>query len=314
MRARSVPLGSMFAWISSTFRLVFNNMGDMALASLLSLLVALACYLPLFGWMIKVVATQGTAGMLTIDKDPMYWVCYAVSALVGLVVMAPMLAGWMRMCAAADRGEAAGATQVFSVLYDTPRWLRLLGMSLLVGLVVLVVGALLYLVFGDAFRALVAIQESNNAAMLGGQRPPPVDGAMVGQIFKLYAVVLPILLVLQVAYMIAAAEIGLTENSAVGALGDSVLGILRNLVKLIVFGLCMLIFFIIFAFVAAMVIGVAMMALMAVNQVLAIVMVFIMYIAILLTMYPLAFAFNFYMWKDMLGDAAEGAAGNAVAA
>jgi len=53
MRARSIPFGSMFAWIPATFRLVGNNAGAMVAASLIMLLAGVVLMAPVFYFMFK---------------------------------------------------------------------------------------------------------------------------------------------------------------------------------------------------------------------------------------------------------------------
>jgi len=302
MRARSIPFGSMFAWIPSTFRLVMNHIGAMVIATLLTLLTTIACYLPLLGWMFKSVMADGMPGLITAQQGTTYWVMYGISMLLSVVVMGPVMAGWMRMSAAADRGEAITGTQVFALFADSERWIQLLILAVLVIAVGLAFAGVLYLLFGDAFRAIIAMQEAQNAALLGGGKPPPPNMGAFGQIFLLYALALPVFVLLQVSYFVGVAEIGLRQAPATGAFVDAVLGVLRNLVKLLIFGFCLFIGFVIAFVLIVLVIGLVVAALSFINATLAVVAAGLFYIASLLFFYPLMFASNFYVWKDMLGD------------
>lgn len=301
MRARSISFGSMFAWIPSTFRLVLNHIGGMATGTLLTLLAMILCYLPLFGWMANAVMGKGMAGLVTVQQESTYWVLYGISMLLALLLMSAILSGWMRLCAAADRGEAVSGMQVFAVFGDRARWLQVLLLSVLVGVVCVAFGGVLYLLFGDAFRAIVAMQEAQNAAILGGASPPPPNMAALGQIFLLYALALPFFIVMQTAYFVGVADISLAGSPAPRAFGDALLGVLRNLLKLVLFGICVVVLFI----VAFMLIGVVLMllvvALSMVSQVLGAIVGVLLYLGFLLVFYPLMFAGNYFMWKDMLG-------------
>jgi hypothetical protein len=68
----------------------------------------------------------------------------ACALLLTMAVMAPVTAGWMRMCHSADRGAPVSPMQLFSVFRDFPTWGRLLAYVLMI---IAVTAALLLLLY-----------------------------------------------------------------------------------------------------------------------------------------------------------------------
>ena len=115
MRARSVPMGSMFGWIPATFRMVFGHFGAMALAALMTLLVAMVCTAPIIYFDIRqMMPMLGSPGVAQMELTSTFWMIYIACVLLATVVMTPMMAGWMHMCHSADRGQVVSPMQIFS--------------------------------------------------------------------------------------------------------------------------------------------------------------------------------------------------------
>ena len=205
MRARSIPFGSMFAWIPATFRLVGNNAGAMVAASLIMLLAGVVLMAPVFYFMFKSMLTGlGAPGVPQPQDMTAFWIAYAICIVAGLLLFPPMLAGWFRLCAGADSGHGVAATQILSVYGDGATWVRLIAFAFVAMLSYALVFGLMYLVFHGAFDELLAMQAAQQAALATGAPPPPPSMALLGQIFALYAVMLPTMFVLQFIYMVIA--------------------------------------------------------------------------------------------------------------
>ena len=314
MRARSVPFGSMFAWIPATFRLVAGNFGALAVATVLTLLVGLLMAAPFLFYMFQSLPALGSPGVPMPQDMTGFWVAYGVFIIASLVVMPPLLAGWFRLCAAADRGEAISGTQVLAAYRDGGAWARLLVFVLLGTLMYALVVGVMFLLFRGAFTGLIELQAANEAALATGAAPPPPDMALLAQVMIMYVVLLPTMFVLQFVYMVGLAEVALRTTSAVAAFAEAFGGVLRNLLKLLLLmfivgaiaGVLMTILVLVFALLAA--------ALSFVSPVLSMVVIGLAYLVLLLVMYPLMFAGNYFVWKDMLGGDGPAPEAGAVAA
>jgi hypothetical protein len=301
MRARNVSIGSMFAWIPATFRLVRNNIGAMMLASLIMLLGVMVLMSPLFYFEFKMFSSLSAGGMRSPGEMTGFWIAYVLCIGASLVLVPPMIAGWFRICADADSGRAVSGSQVLGAYGDGGTWLRLIGLGLVLMLVYALVIGLLFLAFRGPFTELVAMQAAQQAALATGGQPPPPSPALLGQIFLIYMLALPTLLVLQFIYMVAFAEVSLRPTPVLAALGEATQGVLRNLLKLLLLMFCVGMIAMFAMFLVALVLGVIAAVLMLVSKVLGLIAIGLLYMAFALLLYPVMFAGNYYVWKDMLG-------------
>jgi hypothetical protein len=311
MIVRSVGLGPMFGWIPSTFRLVSRNFGAMAVATLITLLFAGLMVLPMMLAVFKSLTGLGAPGVPVTPPDmTLFWVMYGVTILVGIVVGPPLLAGWFRLCDAADRGVAPSGTTILSPYRDGGTWLRLIVVVLLAALLYLVLFGLAFLVFRGAFTEIAAMQ----AAQLAGRQPPPPSPAMLGSIFGMYVVMMPLLFLLQLVYMVALAEAALRPTGAVQAFLGALQAVGRNAFKLLLFMLCLFMGFGAVFGIVAVVFAILAGVLALVSPVLMGAAIALLYIVLLLVIYPLMFAGNYYAWKDLLAEGVPPAVPSAVAA
>ena len=299
MIARSVGLGPMFGWIPATFRLVSRNFGAMVVATLLTLLLGLLVALPMAFVMFKSLSGLGAPGVPVAPTDlTLFWVMYGVTVLVGLLLAPPLLAGWFRLCDAADRGVRPAGSTVLSPYRDGGTWVRLVGFALLGALLYLAFFALMFLLFRGVFTEIAAMQ----AAQLAGAAPPPPSPAMLGKIFLMYVVMMPLLFLLQFVYMVGLAEVSLRPTGPVQALLGALQAVLRNAFKLLLLMICLGMVAGFVGAIVAIVFAVLAAVLAMLSPVLMAVVVGVVYIALLLVIYPLMFAGNYYAWKDLLGE------------
>ncbi|MEO8160706.1 MAG: hypothetical protein ABI588_04745, partial [Arenimonas sp.] len=156
-------------------------------------------------------------------------------------------------------------------------------------------------VFRGTFTGLLAMQAAQLAAGASGQPPPPPDMALLGGIFLMYAVMLPVMFLLQFVYMIGLAEVSLRSTPVLVAFKDALAAVLRNALKLLVFLFVLGIVAVVVMFVLVLVVVLVVAAASLVSKTLGLVLAVLLYVPILLVMYPLLFASNYVAWKSMLG-------------
>jgi hypothetical protein len=295
----------MFSWIPSTFSLVRRNFGAMAVATIITLLGALLMMVPMVVVMFHSLAGLGAPGVpLPQDMTP-FFIAYGVGILVGLLLMPPLLAGWFRLCAAADRGESVSGAQILAPYREGDTWLRLVVYALLALISYVVVLAVLLLPFHGLFNEMLAMSAAQHAALATGGQPPPPSFAMIGQIMLLYVVVLPTMFVLQFIYMVGFAEVSLRPTSPVRAFADAAGGMLRNLLKLLLLMICvgMGAGAVIFAvMLVVMLLGAVLSLIPGIGPIFMVVLMLVFELVLMLLIYPLMFGGHYYVWKGMLGD------------
>jgi hypothetical protein len=299
MNARSVGLGPMFGWIPATFRLVSRNFGAMVVASLLTFLLGALMALPMLLAVFKSLSGLGSPGVPVTPPDlTLFWVMYGVTILVALLLGPPLLAGWFRLCEAADRGVRPSGSTVLSPYRDGGTWVRLVLLALLATLLYVLFFALMFLLFRGVFTELATMQ----AAQLAGGTPPPPSPAMLGKILLMYVVMMPLLFLLQFVYMVGLAEVSLRPTGPVQAFLGAAQAVLRNAFKLLLLMICVGMVAGVIGAIVAVVLAVLAAVLALLSPVLMGVAIAVIYLAVLLVAYPLMFAGNFYAWKDLLGE------------
>jgi hypothetical protein len=162
--------------------------------------------------------------------------------------------------------------------------------------------ALIGFAFRGAFEGLIEMQAAQNAAMLGGPPAPPPSMDVLGGIFLMYAVMLPLMFLLQFVYMVGLAEVSLRSTPVLVAFKDSCVAVARNSLKLLLFMLALMFVGGVLAFVVGLVLALLIAATAFISQTASIVLLVALYIPILLVIYPLMFAGHYVVWKSMLGD------------
>ena len=301
MSASSVGVGAMFAWIPATFRMVSRHFGAMALATTLTFLLGILMALPLLLVMFNSLSGLGSPGVPVAPADlRMFWIAYALTIVVGMVLMPPMLAGWFRLCRAADQGALPSGLVVLEPYRDGATWARLLLYSLLGMLMYLLAFGLIFLAFRGVFMEIATMQ----AAQLAGGTPPPPSVAMIGKILLMYAVLLPTMMLLQFVYMVGLAEVSLRPTPALQAFLGSLQAVGRNALKLLLFVFCLYLGFGAVLTVVVLLLVLLGVVLALVSPVLMGIVMALFYVLLLLVLYPLMFSGNYHAWRDLLGGGA----------
>jgi hypothetical protein len=274
MTARHVPLGSMYRWISGALRLLWAHPAALFGASALMLIF------------------------------------YAVMVALNVVVMPPLVTGWMRLLDKLSTGQGGGAMELLAPFRDGAAWKRGIGYTLLFGLVSLLVLALFVAALWTPVMTMMAQVAASQAAIAAGVEAPRVGFPTA--LLLAYPLFLLAIGFLQTAYFVGFAELALrTATPVSAALGGGLSGVGRNAWGLIVYIVSLLIGGLLLMLVVGLVLGLMMAALMMVSPVLMTVAVFALYVPLLLLMYPLMNAWAYLAWRDMLGDDVEREVGGA---
>lgn len=300
MSSRSVSLSAMFGWIPETFRLVGRGLPSFAGASALTIVLGFAMMIPV--WLITGLNPMDPASSAMMATQPaaMLGKMLGASTLVlvlYLTLYPPIVLGWARLCRRVDEGTGASALDIFSPYREGATWIRSIGLAL----AVLLVFALVLVLFALAFWGTIMQLVQSVAAQHAGATPslPAGLGALVLGYFLLIAVIV----LLQWMQMIAFTEVGLRPTGVLAALGRAIAGLLANVLKLLVFGFCLFVAFLVLMVVFIVLVTVFGSALSLLGPKSLMVGVFLIEMPLLLVMYPLMFAGGYCMWKSLLGDA-----------
>jgi hypothetical protein len=215
------------------------------------------------------------------------------SMLVGLLLV-PLYAGYLQVLDAAERGLPARALDIFKPYRQGEAW-RLLGYGLAM---ILVYVALFAIINAAAGGGIPSWYVQTLTAQASHQPPPPLPVG-IGSAMALSVVVV---IFMMGFYAISLGQIALRQRSVSGAIGDGMIGALKNVLPLIVFAVCAILAEIVLLIV--FLIAAAMLALIAslVGGWLVLVLLVPLYIALLLAIFTAMFGVMYYLWRDVCGD------------
>lgn len=304
MSVQSVSLNTMFGWIVDSFKALKNNFASLTGASAITLVLGFLMFLPMWAVMFANIKQRMADGGMPVGGLPMsgdltlFYSMYGVTIVVGLLVFPPMLVGWFRLCQDIDQGRPIRALDILNGYKDRELWMRSVSFALLAFVMYIAVFALFGLVFWGVISDFMQQAAAQQAAAISGAQYAP---SFPLGFFLAYFCFLGVALVLNFIYMLGFGEIALRTTPVFEALQLALLGVLKNLLKLIVFlfltfsiaGIALVIF--------AIVLGLLVAVLSLIHPAIGIIIAVLIYIPFLLCLYPLMFAGSYFLWKSVLG-------------
>lgn len=230
----------------------------------------------------------------------------ALTTLLAVALLGPLMGGYLRVIDASERGESAHASDVLAPFRDARDAQRMIGFSLLMLLVQLGALSLLLALFGGALQELqawyVGVVELLQQATpeQPAQLPPPPEG--LGGLFSLGGL---FALFVAAVFAIGFGQVVLRGRGIGAAAVDGLAGAARNLLPLLLM-----------AAVAVAVLTAAGMALLLVTGLLGLLhpllgaLVFLpLYMLFVLVAYVAMFGVMYHLWRDVAGEAPPPAAG-----
>jgi hypothetical protein len=235
--------------------------------------------------------------------NPMVFVgIMAGSLLFGLLVV-PLYAGYLQVIDAAEHGLPARARDIFKP-YRQGEALRLIGYGL--ALVVIYV-AIVGIVIIAAGSGIASWYMQVLTAQAHHQPPPglPHGFGIAMALFTVFG------LFMMGCYSISLGEVALRRRGVFNAIGDGLLGALKNLLPLIVLAVSLIVAWIIVVIAIAIVVLLLALIGKLVGAWLTLVLVIPLYIAMMLMIFAIMFGVMYYLWRDVCSD--DGASGVAPA-
>ena len=266
---------------------VFGGAGFLLLAALLPSLVTLPIQF--------LSASAGTT------LNPVVMVGIMAGAMLIGLLLVPLYAGYLQVIDAAERGLPARARDIFQP-YRQGQALRLIGYGLALILVYVV---MIGVVIAAAGSGIASWYMQVLSAQANHQPPPglPHGFAVAMALFTVFG------LFIMGFYSISLGQVALRGRGVFNAVGDGLLGALKNLLPLLVLAFGLVVAWVVA--VIAIVIVVLLLALLGklMGVWLMLVLVIPLYIALILLMFAIMFGVMYYLWRDVCGgDNASGAA------
>lgn len=228
-----------------------------------------------------------------------------------LLVMGPLSAGYLRLLQAGEAGVPTRANAIFDIFNDRGTVARVIGLLLALFAIVLVLLAAVMAVFGaDFFMQVAAVMEAleNQSSGTAPALPPMPSGlgALMGLVFILG-------MFFNGAYAIAMGQVALGGRSVGQALGDGLLGALRNLLPLLVLSIVGTVLGFVALLVLGLVVGVLVVVGGLVHPALGMALAAPVYLAMMVMLYVVMFGIMYCIWRDVCGGQPDAGSGHEVA-
>ena len=241
-------------------------------------------------------------GLLAIEGGTAQLVASTLVSVPLLVLMAALMAGYLRVIDAVESGRPASATGVFSVFGDSTVWMRAIGVLLALALLqYLLIGGLVALLAPEAGRWYLESLEATAAAA-----DPAAQMAAPAGFGRALAIFLVVAVLVYAAQAISLGQVALRNRGVGEALRDGFAGALRNALPLALLLLISLAVMIVVIVVLAVVVlaGTALAAAGGTGllMLLGIVIGVPLYLAFLVVMLVVSCGVMYFMWRDVCGD------------
>lgn len=230
----------------------------------------------------------------------------AISILFGLLIL-PLYAGYLQLVDAAERGLPAHAGDIINP-YRDGKALRVIGYGVAMMAIYLAMLAIVIVSTGGGFAHWymeVLTAQANH------QAPPAAlpDGFWITVLLLLMLVT-----VMMGFYSIGLGQVTLGNRSVFGAIGDGLVGALKNLLPLLMLIVALILTWI----VVAICFGILAILLALISKLVGPWLMFVLiipfYIALVLVVFTAMFGVMYHLWRDVCGDDAVTGAAEAIAA
>ncbi len=240
-----------------------------------------------------------------IEPGNMRWI-FALSLIAGLLVV-PLYAGYLQVIDAAERGQPVRARDIFAP-YRQGDALRLIGYGLAMLVVYAAAVALVVVATGGGiarwYMQLLAAQANHLP-------PPTALPPGFGMAMALFVV---IGLFLMGVYAISLGQVALRRRNVLGAIGDGLVGALKNLLPLLVFALCLIVAWLVAVVVIVLLAGLLALLGKLVGPWLVVALLVPLYFVLIVMVFAVMFGVMYYLWRDVCGDDAMPTAAPSIAA
>lgn len=295
MQTRAMGPGAGWSWLKRGINLgAHNPKAIFGAAALLLLIGLIPSVLQLIAQM--VFGLQGTALLSLVG----------VVMLVSMVVLPPLIGGFLRIIDASEHGRPVQAAALFDTYRSGQGAGRMIGFGLAMMVIYLAGFALLVRIFfGDGFfewywqMMNLATQQANG--QIDPKVVPPMPAGFTEHFGLLFLFGVAFVMFIGGMYAIGFGQVALASRSVGGALADGVAGTLKNLLPILVLLVCS------FVLAILLMLGVGLLILVIgligkmVHPMLAVVLALPVYIGMLLALYVVMFGVIYHLWRDVCG-------------
>lgn len=224
----------------------------------------------------------------------------AVATLLSILILSPLVGGYLRLIDAAEHGRPAHATDVFSPFRHGGDAGRLIGFGVLMTLGYLVIAMVVIGLFGDGFldwyMKVLTLSQQAGGKVDPAQVPdlPEGFGRMIGlgSLLGLF---------LSGVYALGFGQVALGRRPVGGAIVDGIVGTLKNLIPMLVLAIAVFLLSIVLGVVLALVFALIAVVGNLIHPVVTMALFVPLYLALLIALYVVMFGVMYYFWRDVCG-------------
>lgn len=224
----------------------------------------------------------------------------AVSTLLSIVILSPVIGGYLRLIDATEHGRPAVATDVLAPFRQGGDAGRLIGFGLLMTISYLVIALVLIGLFGEGLVAwygkMVDLQQSSGGKVDPAQVPAMPEGT--GSLLGLGSI---LFLLLSGVYAIGFGQIALGHRTMRSAILDGVIGTAKNLLPILLLAVVVVLASIPIGVILLLVLGLITLVGNMIHPALSMALLLPLYFAMTIVLYVVMFGVMYYLWRDVCG-------------
>lgn len=222
----------------------------------------------------------------------------AAATVLSIVILSPVIGGYLRLIDAAEHGRPTTALDVFAPFRQGGDAGRLIGFGLLMTLSYVVIAMVLIGLFGDGFLdwyvKVLTLQQASGGKVDPAQMPEMPEG--LGGLLGLGSI---LFLFLSGVYAIGFGQVALGRRPIARAMADGVVGTAKNLLPILLLAIVVVLASIPVGMVLVLVFGVIALMGNLIHPALSMVLVVPLYMAMMVVLYVVMFGVMYYLWRDV---------------
>jgi hypothetical protein len=225
----------------------------------------------------------------------------AAASVLSIVILSPLIGGYLRLIDATEQGRSAQAADVFAPFRQGGDAGRLIGFGLLMTMAYVVIATALISLFGDGFlewymKLVTLSQQAQGGSVDPSQVPAAPEG--LGRLLGVGSI---LFLFLSGVYAIGFGQVALGHRPIGAAMIDGVVGTLKNLLPMLLLAIAVVIASIPLGLVLALVFGLIAVVGNLIHPAVSMLLLLPIYLGLLVALYVVMFGVMYHLWRDVCG-------------
>lgn len=225
----------------------------------------------------------------------------AAASVLSIVILSPLIGGYLRLIDATEQGRPAQAADVFAPFRQGGDAGRLIGFGLLMTLAYVIIATALISVFGDGFVEWYAKLVTLSQQAQGGRVDPAQVPAAPEGLGRLLGIGSILFLFLSGVYAIGFGQVALGQRPIGAAMIDGVVGTLKNLLPMLLLAIAVVIASIPLGLVLAVVFALIAVVGNLIHPAVSMLLLLPIYLGLLVALYVVMFGVMYHLWRDVCG-------------